>query len=108
VPAGFKDQLAIVAELLREVARMEEGERRSTARTRSGYERELRLAGLAQRVAQAYTMIEGVVAYGARRVCDAAARTANPTPLNRAAAGFAVTPARAAPRAAAAAPARGG
>jgi hypothetical protein len=69
MPASFEDQLAIVAELLREVARMEEGEKRQSARRPSdGYERELRLAGLAQRIAQAYTIIEGVLAYVARRI----------------------------------------
>jgi hypothetical protein len=69
VPASFRDQLAIVAELLREVERMEDGERRvSRSPPRGGYERELRLAGLAQRVAQAYTIIEGVLSYVARRI----------------------------------------
>lgn len=69
VPASFRDQLAIVEELLREVERMETGEKRLAARTSLGsYERELRLAGLAQRVAQAYTIIEGVLAYVARRI----------------------------------------
>jgi hypothetical protein len=77
VPASFKDQLAIVEELLGEVARMEAGERRSKSRReRSEYERELRLAGLAQRVAQAYTMIEGVLAFVARRI-DGVAVTGN-------------------------------
>jgi hypothetical protein len=33
-----------------------------------GYERDLRLAGLAQRIAQTYTIIEGVLAYVARRI----------------------------------------
>ena len=69
MPATFEDQLAIVQELLREVGRMERGERhRAGRRSRDAYERELRLAGLAQRVAQAYTMIEGVLAYVARRI----------------------------------------
>lgn len=69
MPASFKDQLAIVEELLDEVARMEAGEKRAKSRRdRSDYERELRLAGLAQRVAQAYTMIEGVLAFVARRI----------------------------------------
>jgi hypothetical protein len=69
VPASFEDQLAIVEELLREVERMEEGERRASRRAPpSAYERELRLAGLAQRVAQSYTIIEGVLAYVARRI----------------------------------------
>lgn len=69
MPASFRDQLAIVAELLREVARMEQGEkRRATGADRDGYERELRLAGLAQRIAQAYTIVEGVLAYIARRI----------------------------------------
>jgi hypothetical protein len=69
VPASFRDQLAVVAELLREVERMEDGERRFAAQRRpGGYERELRLAGLAQRVAQAYTIIEGVLAFVARRI----------------------------------------
>lgn len=69
MPASFSDQLAIVAELLREVARMEEGEKRhSTGRSPGGYERELRLAGLAQRIAQAYTIIEGVLGFVARRI----------------------------------------
>jgi hypothetical protein len=69
VPASFRDHLAIVEELLGEVARMEAGERRArTRRALSEYERELRLAGLAQRVAQAYTMIEGVLAFVARRI----------------------------------------
>ena len=69
MPASFEDQLAIVEELLREVRRMEEGEKRGSRRPlRGGYERELRLAGLAQRVAQAYTIIEGVLAFVARRI----------------------------------------
>lgn len=69
MPARFEDQLAIVEELLREVGRMEEGERRHSAAPSPGsYERELRLAGLAQRIAQAYTIIEGVLAYVARRI----------------------------------------
>ncbi len=69
MPASFEDQLAVVEELLREVERMEAGEKRaSAARMLGGYERELRLAGLAQRVAQAYTTIEGVLAYVARRI----------------------------------------
>jgi len=69
VPASFRDQLAIVEELLREVERMERGEKRfSDSPSRDAYERELRLAGLAQRVAQAYTIIEGVLAYVARRI----------------------------------------
>ena len=72
MPASFEDQLAVVAELLREVRRMEEGEKRHSARSSTGgYERELRLAGLAQRVAQAYTIIEGVLAYVARRLVRA-------------------------------------
>jgi hypothetical protein len=65
VPASFRDQLAIVEELLREVARTEDGERRFAARRApAGYERELRLA----RVAQAYTIIEGVLGFVARRI----------------------------------------
>ena len=69
MPASFEDQLAVVAELLREVQRMEEGEKRHLMRpSRDGYERDLRLAGLAQRIAQAYTIIEGVLAYVARRI----------------------------------------
>ena len=69
MPASFKDQLAVVEELLREVARMEAGEKRFSARRApGGYERELRLAGLAQRVAQAYTIVEGVLAFVARRI----------------------------------------
>lgn len=69
MPASFEDQLAIVAELLREVRRMEGGEKRVSRRPRpGGYERELRLAGLAQRVAQAYTIIEGVLGFVARRI----------------------------------------
>lgn len=69
MPASFEDQLAVVAELLREVGRMEEGEERHAARpSPDGYERELRLAGLAQRIAQAYTIIEGVLAFVARRI----------------------------------------
>ncbi len=69
MPASFEDQLAIVAELSREVRRMEEGEKRRSRRPpRAGYERELRRAGLAQRVAQAYTIIEGVLAFVARRI----------------------------------------
>ena len=59
----------MVEELLREVKRMEDGEKRhSTVPSAGGYERELRLAGLAQRIAQAYTIVEGVLAYVARRV----------------------------------------
>ena len=69
MPASFRDQLAVVAELLREVERMEGGEKRFAAkRSPSGYERELRLAGLAQRIAQAYTIVEGVLAFVARRI----------------------------------------
>ena len=69
MPASFEDQLAIVRELLREVRRMEAGEKRVSRRAApGGYERELRLAGLAQRVAQAYTIIEGVLAFVARRI----------------------------------------
>jgi hypothetical protein len=69
VPASFEDQLAIVEELLAEVQRMEEGERRFAAgASPTGYEREIRLAGLAQRVAQAYTIVEGVLAFVARRI----------------------------------------
>ena len=69
MPASFSDQLSIVAELLREVERMEEGEKRHSAGpSPDGYERDLRLAGLAQRIAQAYTIIEGVLAYVARRI----------------------------------------
>lgn len=69
MPASFSDQLAVVAELLREVARMEEGEKRhSTGPSPGSYEQELRLAGLAQRIAQAYTIVEGVLAYVARRI----------------------------------------
>lgn len=69
MPVTFSDQLAIVDELLREVERMDRAEQRAAARpTLGGYERELRLAGLAQRVAQAYTIIEGVLAYVARRI----------------------------------------
>lgn len=69
MPASFEDQLAIVAELLHEVERMERAEKRASARgPRDGYERELRLAGLAQRIAQAYTIIEGVLAFVARRI----------------------------------------
>jgi hypothetical protein len=69
VPATFADQLAIVEELLREVQRMEDGERRAAAaRPADAYERELRLAGLAQRIAQAYTIMEGVLAFVVRRI----------------------------------------
>lgn len=69
MPATFEDQLAVVKELLREVERMKDGEKRHSARpSPAGYERELRLAGLAQRIAQAYTIVEGVLAYVARRI----------------------------------------
>lgn len=69
MPASFEDQLRIVKELLAEVRRMEGGERRHAAGPAlSGYEKELRLAGLAQRVAQAYTIIEGVLGFVARRI----------------------------------------
>lgn len=69
MPATFEDQLAVVEELLREVRRMEDGEKRHSAGpSPGGYERELRLAGLAQRIAQAYTIVEGVLAYVARRI----------------------------------------
>lgn len=48
---------------------MERGEKRYSERpSPGGYEHELRLAGLAQRVAQAYTIIEGVLAFVARRI----------------------------------------
>ena len=50
MPASFKDQLVVVEELLREVERMESGERRFSARrSPGGYERELRRAGLGDR-----------------------------------------------------------
>ena len=69
MPATFKDQLAIVDELLREVERMEYADRRASKRPLpDGYESELRLAGLAQHVAQAYTMMEGVLDFVARRI----------------------------------------
>ena len=69
MPATFEDQLGIVKELLAEAQRMERGERRHAAGPApSGYERELRLAGLAQRIAQAYTIIEGVLGFVARRI----------------------------------------
>ena len=69
MPASFRDQLAVVEELRREVARMEEGERRFAGRPAPrGYERELRVAGLAQLIGQAYTIIEGVLAFVARRI----------------------------------------
>ncbi|MBI2315469.1 MAG: hypothetical protein HYU75_00085 [Betaproteobacteria bacterium] len=69
MPASFEDQLVIVDELLHEVERMARVEKRaSSRRSLPAYERELRLAGLAQRIAQAYTMIEGVLAYIARRI----------------------------------------
>lgn len=69
MPATFRDQLAIVEELVEEVARMEEGERRARRRPAADpYERELRLAGLAQRIAQAYTVMEGVLDFVARRI----------------------------------------
>jgi hypothetical protein len=71
MPASFKDQLAIVDELLAEVRRMEDGEKRaSSGAALDAYERELRLAGLAQRIAQCYTMMEGVLAYVSRRIDD--------------------------------------
>jgi hypothetical protein len=69
VPASFRDQRAIVDELQVEMRRMEEGERGYRAASMpDGYERELRLAGLAQRIAQAYTIIEGVLSFVARRI----------------------------------------
>jgi hypothetical protein len=69
VPATFKDQLAILEELQGEVRRMEAGERNfRAAPAPDAYERELRLAGLAQRVAQAYTILEGVMSFVARRI----------------------------------------
>ena len=69
MPATFRDQLAVLDELLGEVGRMEKGEQRAGARPAPDlYERELRLAGLAQRIAQAYTIIEGVLDFVARRL----------------------------------------
>lgn len=69
MPATFRDQLAIVEELQAEVRRMESGEQRyAAASPPGGYERELRLAGLAQRIAQSYTIMEGVMAFVARRI----------------------------------------
>jgi len=69
VPATFEDQLAVLEELASEVKRMEKGEQRAaTRRAPDSYERELRLAGLAQRIAQAYTIIEGVLDFVARRL----------------------------------------
>ena len=75
MPASFRDQLAVVEELLSEVRRMEGGEKRYAERSSpGGYEYELRLAGLAQRVAQSYTIIEGVLAFVARRIDRAPVR----------------------------------
>lgn len=69
MPATFKDQLAVLEELLGEIERMEQGEQRASARRHpDAYERELRLAGLAQRIAQAYTIMEGVLQFVARRI----------------------------------------
>lgn len=69
MPATFDDQLEVVAELAREIARMESAEKRITGRRgRDAYEQELRLAGLAQRIAQGYTVIEGVLNFVARRI----------------------------------------
>lgn len=69
MPATFKDQLAVLDELLLEIRRMENGEKRLAAGAPpSGYEKELRLAGLAQRIAQSYTLMEGVLAFVARRI----------------------------------------
>lgn len=70
MPASFDDQIAILDELLHEVERMEAGEKRMPPATppADSYEAELRLAGLAQRIAQAYTIIEGVLAFVARRI----------------------------------------
>jgi DNA-binding HxlR family transcriptional regulator len=69
VPATFRDQLGVIEELLSEVERMELGERRASPQRRAdAYERELRLAGLAQRIAQAYTIMEGVLDFVARRI----------------------------------------
>jgi hypothetical protein len=69
VPATFKDQLAIVEELLDEVERVEAGEKRHREQPAPDrYESGLRLAGLAQRIAQAYTIMEGVLAFIARRI----------------------------------------
>lgn len=69
MPARFSDQVAIAGELLREVERMERGERDAARRASLGqYERELRLGGLAQRIAQGYTLIEGILAFVARRI----------------------------------------
>lgn len=69
MPASFDDQRKVVAALVDEISRMERAERRAPARALSDrYEQELRLAGLAQRVAQGYTMIEGVLAFVARRI----------------------------------------
>lgn len=67
MPATFKDQLAVIEELQAEVRRMEDGEQRA-APPPDGYERDLRLAGLAQLIAQAYTIMEGVMSFVARRI----------------------------------------
>ncbi len=69
MPASFDDQLEVVAELAREIARMESAEKRIAGKRGSdAYEQELRLAGLAQRIAQGYTVIEGVLNFIARRI----------------------------------------
>lgn len=69
MPANFDDQLEVVAELSREIARMESAEKRIAGkRGGDAYEQELRLAGLAQRIAQGYTIIEGVLNFVARRI----------------------------------------
>ncbi len=69
MPANFDDQLEVVAELVREIARMESAEKRIAGKRGSdAYEQELRLAGLAQRISQSYTVIEGVLNFVARRI----------------------------------------
>lgn len=69
MPASFDDQLEVVAELVREIARMESAEKRIAGKRGSdAYEQELRLAGLGQRIAQSYTVIEGVLNFVARRI----------------------------------------
>lgn len=69
MPASFEDQLPVIEELVADVRRMEQGEKRFSQRPgATGYERELRFAGLAQRVAQGYSVMEGVLAFVARRI----------------------------------------
>jgi hypothetical protein len=69
VTVSFRDQLAQIEEIEREVRRIQEGERSEGLKAaKSEYRRAIHAAGLAQAVAGCYTRIEHVLDFVARAV----------------------------------------